>query len=198
METRVSPGLLIKAPGACASGGRRGDSAKAGGQGSAGAMLAASVVRRTLLLCWLAAPRPARPEPLFHSRDRSDLEPAPLRRAQPIADLLAAQVGAAPATATLTGTRGRVHTRRTRTDTCTRRLVHTAGTHVPTYAHGHAPVQAWADVDTGTRRHVHRGTHAHAGTCTDRHVHRPTRAQAHPQARGSHTASREGPPRKNR
>ncbi|XP_027975730.1 matrix metalloproteinase-21 [Eumetopias jubatus] len=54
-------------------------------------MLAASAVRRALLLCWLAAPRPARPEPLFHSRDRSDLEPAPLRRAQPIADPVAAQ-----------------------------------------------------------------------------------------------------------
>ncbi|XP_044092637.1 matrix metalloproteinase-21 [Neovison vison] len=54
-------------------------------------MLAASAVRRALLLCWLAAPGPARPEPLFHSRDRSDLEPAPLRRAQPIADPLTAQ-----------------------------------------------------------------------------------------------------------
>ncbi|GAB5578874.1 macrophage metalloelastase isoform X2 [Prionailurus iriomotensis] len=54
-------------------------------------MLAASILRRSLLLCWLAAPRAAGPEPLFHSRDRSDLEPPPLRRAQPIADVLAAQ-----------------------------------------------------------------------------------------------------------
>ncbi|XP_049502565.1 matrix metalloproteinase-21 [Panthera uncia] len=54
-------------------------------------MLAASILRRSLLLCWLAAPRAAGPEPLFHSRDRSDLEPPPLRRAQPIADALAAQ-----------------------------------------------------------------------------------------------------------
>ncbi|KAM7073446.1 matrix metalloproteinase-21 [Molossus nigricans] len=54
-------------------------------------MLAASILRPTLLLCWLAAPRPAGPETLFHSRDRSDLAPSPLRRATPIADLRAAQ-----------------------------------------------------------------------------------------------------------
>ncbi|XP_070289331.1 matrix metalloproteinase-21 [Myotis yumanensis] len=54
-------------------------------------MLAASIFRPTLLLCWLAAPRAARPEALFHSRDRSDLAASPLRRAAPIADLLAAQ-----------------------------------------------------------------------------------------------------------
>ncbi|XP_037661258.1 matrix metalloproteinase-21 [Choloepus didactylus] len=54
-------------------------------------MHAASVFRRTLLLCWLAAPRPAQPETLFHSRDHSDLELTPLRRAKPIADLRAAQ-----------------------------------------------------------------------------------------------------------
>ncbi|KAM5271439.1 matrix metalloproteinase-21 [Ctenodactylus gundi] len=54
-------------------------------------MLAASVLSPTLLLCWLAAPRPAQPEALFHSRDRSDLEPSPLRRAKPITDVHAAQ-----------------------------------------------------------------------------------------------------------
>ncbi|XP_053779083.1 matrix metalloproteinase-21 [Desmodus rotundus] len=54
-------------------------------------MLAVSLLRPTLLLCWLAAPRPARPEPLFHSRHRSDLAPSPLRQATPIADLRAAQ-----------------------------------------------------------------------------------------------------------
>ncbi|XP_044604865.1 matrix metalloproteinase-21 [Equus asinus] len=54
-------------------------------------MRAASIFRPTLLLCWLAAPRPAQPETLFHSRDRSDLEPSQLRRAKPIADLPAAQ-----------------------------------------------------------------------------------------------------------
>lgn len=74
-------------------------------------MLAASILRRSLLLCWLAAPRAAGPEPLFHSRDRSDLEPPPLRRAQPIADALAAQVGGAPAPAARTCTRGHVRGR---------------------------------------------------------------------------------------
>ncbi|XP_002721290.3 matrix metalloproteinase-21 [Oryctolagus cuniculus] len=54
-------------------------------------MLAASVFCPALLLCGLTAPRPARPEMLFHSRDHSDLEPSPLRRAKPIADLHAAQ-----------------------------------------------------------------------------------------------------------
>uniref|UniRef100_G1QIQ4 Matrix metalloproteinase-21 n=1 Tax=Nomascus leucogenys TaxID=61853 RepID=G1QIQ4_NOMLE len=54
-------------------------------------MLAASIFRPTLLLCWLAAPWPTQPESLFHSRDRSDLEPSPLRQAKPIADLHAAQ-----------------------------------------------------------------------------------------------------------
>ncbi|XP_025253322.1 matrix metalloproteinase-21 [Theropithecus gelada] len=54
-------------------------------------MLAASIFRPTLLLCWLAAPWSAQPESLFHSRDRSDLEPSPLRQAKPIADLHAAQ-----------------------------------------------------------------------------------------------------------
>nr|XP_019597748.1 PREDICTED: matrix metalloproteinase-21 [Rhinolophus sinicus] len=54
-------------------------------------MLAASIFRSTLLLGWLAAPQPARPETLFHSRDRSDLAPPLLRRATPIADLFAAQ-----------------------------------------------------------------------------------------------------------
>uniref|UniRef100_A0A8C6W7J9 Matrix metalloproteinase-21 n=1 Tax=Nannospalax galili TaxID=1026970 RepID=A0A8C6W7J9_NANGA len=54
-------------------------------------MLAASVLRLTLLLCWLAALQPTQPERLFHSRDRSDLEPSPLSRAKPIADLHAAQ-----------------------------------------------------------------------------------------------------------
>lgn len=58
-------------------------------------MLAAPIFRSTLLLCWLAAPQPARPETLFHSRDRSDLAPPLLRRATPIADLFAAQVGKA-------------------------------------------------------------------------------------------------------
>lgn len=55
-------------------------------------MIAASVLRLTLLLCWLVAPQPTQPERLFHSRDRSDLEPSPLSRAKPIADLHAAQV----------------------------------------------------------------------------------------------------------
>ncbi|XP_008056171.1 matrix metalloproteinase-21 [Carlito syrichta] len=55
-------------------------------------MLAAGIFRPTLLLCWLAGPRPARPETLFHSRDHSDLEPSsPLRQAKPIADIPAAQ-----------------------------------------------------------------------------------------------------------
>ncbi|XP_012510802.1 PREDICTED: matrix metalloproteinase-21 [Propithecus coquereli] len=54
-------------------------------------MLAASIFRPTLLLCWFAGPRPAQPETLFHSRDHSDLEPSPLRQAKPIADLHAAQ-----------------------------------------------------------------------------------------------------------
>ncbi|XP_019509749.1 PREDICTED: matrix metalloproteinase-21 [Hipposideros armiger] len=54
-------------------------------------MLAAPIFRSTLLLCWLVAPQPARPETLFHSRDRSDLAPSLLRRATPIADLFAAQ-----------------------------------------------------------------------------------------------------------
>uniref|UniRef100_A0A667GZ16 Matrix metalloproteinase-21 n=1 Tax=Lynx canadensis TaxID=61383 RepID=A0A667GZ16_LYNCA len=61
-------------------------------------MLAASFLRRSLLLCWLAAPRAAGPEPLFHSRDRSDLEPPPLRRAQPIADVLAGAGSRSPGT----------------------------------------------------------------------------------------------------
>ncbi|XP_054546494.1 matrix metalloproteinase-21 [Talpa occidentalis] len=54
-------------------------------------MRAAAIFRPALLLCWLLAPRPARPETLFHSRDRSDLAPSPLRRARPITDLHAAQ-----------------------------------------------------------------------------------------------------------
>ncbi|XP_066096493.1 matrix metalloproteinase-21 [Saccopteryx bilineata] len=54
-------------------------------------MLLASILRPTLLLCWLAAPGPSQPERLFHSRDRSDLAPSPLRQATPIADLLTAQ-----------------------------------------------------------------------------------------------------------
>ncbi|XP_077733134.1 matrix metalloproteinase-21 [Canis aureus] len=54
-------------------------------------MPGAPAVLRALLLCGLAAPPPARPEPLLRSRDRPDLEPAPPRRAQPIADLPAAQ-----------------------------------------------------------------------------------------------------------
>uniref|UniRef100_A0A2K6KI37 Matrix metalloproteinase-21 n=1 Tax=Rhinopithecus bieti TaxID=61621 RepID=A0A2K6KI37_RHIBE len=54
-------------------------------------MLAASIFRPTLLLCCLAAPWSTQPESLFHSRDRSDLEPSPLRQAKPIADLHAAQ-----------------------------------------------------------------------------------------------------------
>ncbi|XP_003479861.1 matrix metalloproteinase-21 [Cavia porcellus] len=54
-------------------------------------MLAASVLYPTLLLCWLAAPWLAKPEVLFHSRDRSDLELSPLHQARPIADLQAAQ-----------------------------------------------------------------------------------------------------------
>ncbi|XP_076982492.1 matrix metalloproteinase-21 [Tamandua tetradactyla] len=54
-------------------------------------MHAASILRPTLLLCWLAAPRPAQPETLFHSRDHSDLQRPTLRRARPIADLHAAQ-----------------------------------------------------------------------------------------------------------
>lgn len=75
-------------------------------------MLAAGV----LLLCWLAGPRPTRLETLFHSRDRSDLAPWPLRRAAPIADLLAAQVGearGAPARApACTPVHARTHPRR--------------------------------------------------------------------------------------
>ncbi|XP_048194006.1 matrix metalloproteinase-21 [Perognathus longimembris pacificus] len=56
-------------------------------------MRAAPVLRVTLLLLphWLAAPRPAQAESLFHSRDRSDAAPAPRQRAKPIADLRAAQ-----------------------------------------------------------------------------------------------------------
>ncbi|XP_004700934.1 matrix metalloproteinase-21 [Echinops telfairi] len=54
-------------------------------------MLTASVWRPTLLLCWLAAPRATQGETLFHSRDRSDLEPSFLRQAQPVADLSTAQ-----------------------------------------------------------------------------------------------------------
>lgn len=56
-------------------------------------MHAASIFPPSLLLCLLAAPAPAQPEALFHSRDHSDLRPSPRRRAQPIADVLAAQVG---------------------------------------------------------------------------------------------------------
>ncbi|XP_008579190.1 PREDICTED: matrix metalloproteinase-21 [Galeopterus variegatus] len=56
-------------------------------------MLAASIFRPTLLLCWLAAPQPAQPEALFHSRDHSDLQLSPLRQAKPITDLHDAQVG---------------------------------------------------------------------------------------------------------
>ncbi|XP_058154150.1 matrix metalloproteinase-21 [Dasypus novemcinctus] len=52
-------------------------------------MRPAPLLRLALLLCGLAAP--ARPEALFHSRDRSDLQPSPPRRAQPIADPRAAQ-----------------------------------------------------------------------------------------------------------
>ncbi|XP_038599902.1 matrix metalloproteinase-21 [Tachyglossus aculeatus] len=44
-----------------------------------------------LLLYLLAAPRPGRPEQLFHRRDRSDLEVAVLPRAPPINDLPSAQ-----------------------------------------------------------------------------------------------------------
>ena len=72
-------------------------------------MLAVSVLRPTLLLCWLAAPRPARPEPLFHSRHRSDLAPSPLRQATPIADLRAAQVGEGEAATTHTHPQAHVH-----------------------------------------------------------------------------------------
>ncbi|XP_004617858.2 matrix metalloproteinase-21 [Sorex araneus] len=54
-------------------------------------MHAASLLQPALLLCCLAALLPARPETLFHSRDRSDLRPPPGRRAQPIADLPGAQ-----------------------------------------------------------------------------------------------------------
>ncbi|XP_015353870.1 matrix metalloproteinase-21 [Marmota marmota marmota] len=54
-------------------------------------MLAFSVLCPTLLLSCLAVPWPAQAETLFHSRDRSDLEPSPLRRAKPITDLHAAQ-----------------------------------------------------------------------------------------------------------
>ncbi|XP_004579802.2 matrix metalloproteinase-21 [Ochotona princeps] len=54
-------------------------------------MLTASFFYLTLLLWGLATPRPAQPEMLFHSRDHSDLEPSPLHRAKPIADLRAAQ-----------------------------------------------------------------------------------------------------------
>ncbi|XP_045710506.1 matrix metalloproteinase-21 [Phyllostomus hastatus] len=54
-------------------------------------MLVDSIFRLTLLLCGLAAPRPAQPEALFHSRGRWDLAPSPLRRATPIANLRAAQ-----------------------------------------------------------------------------------------------------------
>jgi hypothetical protein len=56
-------------------------------------MLTAFVLHRTLLLCWLAAPWPAQTEKLFHSRDRSDLEPSPLHWAKPITNLHSAQVG---------------------------------------------------------------------------------------------------------
>lgn len=65
-------------------------------QSPRGTMLAASVLRLTWLLCWLVAPQPTQPERLFHSRDRSDLEPSPLSRAKPIADLHAAQVRGKP------------------------------------------------------------------------------------------------------
>nr|XP_004659252.2 matrix metalloproteinase-21 [Jaculus jaculus] len=54
-------------------------------------MLSAPALRLTLLAFWLGTPQPAHPEMLFHSRDRSDLEPSPLSRAKPIADLRAAQ-----------------------------------------------------------------------------------------------------------
>nr|XP_020034945.1 matrix metalloproteinase-21 [Castor canadensis] len=54
-------------------------------------MLTAFVLHRTLLLCWLAAPWPAQTEKLFHSRDRSDLEPSPLHWAKPITNLHSAQ-----------------------------------------------------------------------------------------------------------
>ncbi|XP_007523898.1 matrix metalloproteinase-21 isoform X2 [Erinaceus europaeus] len=54
-------------------------------------MHAASLLASALLLCWVAAPQPCQPETLFHSRDRSDLEPAPQRRAKPITDHHAAQ-----------------------------------------------------------------------------------------------------------
>ncbi|KAF6110148.1 matrix metallopeptidase 21 [Phyllostomus discolor] len=54
-------------------------------------MLVVSIFRLTLLLCWLAAPWPARPEALFHIRGRWDLAPSPLRQATPIANLRAAQ-----------------------------------------------------------------------------------------------------------
>ncbi|XP_042636339.1 matrix metalloproteinase-21 [Orycteropus afer afer] len=51
----------------------------------------ASIFRPTLLLYWLAALRPVQPETLFHSRDRSDLEPSVVQQAQPIADFRSAQ-----------------------------------------------------------------------------------------------------------
>ncbi|XP_006879932.1 PREDICTED: matrix metalloproteinase-21 [Elephantulus edwardii] len=54
-------------------------------------MHATSLFRPTVLLCWLTAPKPGHCETLFHSRDRSDLEPSPLRQARPIADARSAQ-----------------------------------------------------------------------------------------------------------
>ncbi|KAM6185916.1 matrix metalloproteinase-21 [Rhynchocyon petersi] len=54
-------------------------------------MHATSIFHPTLLLCWLVAPQPGQCETLYHSRDRSDLEPSPLRQAQPIASHRSAQ-----------------------------------------------------------------------------------------------------------
>uniref|UniRef100_G3W9L4 Matrix metallopeptidase 21 n=1 Tax=Sarcophilus harrisii TaxID=9305 RepID=G3W9L4_SARHA len=44
------------------------------------------------LLCLLAAPWPAQPEKLFHSRDHSDLEESVLHQAEPVTDLHSAQL----------------------------------------------------------------------------------------------------------
>ena len=96
-------------------------------------MLAASIFRPTLLLCWLAAPWPTQPESLFHSRDRSDLEPSPLRQAKPIADLHAAQVGGSWKNS---NTPRPVHLH---TGTCAR-----------THRHMHTHAQAHAHARTGT------------------------------------------------
>ncbi|KAK1333379.1 hypothetical protein QTO34_005762 [Cnephaeus nilssonii] len=137
-------------------------------------MLAASILRPTLLLCWLAAPRAARPEALFHRRDRSDLAPAPLRRAPPIAGLPAAQVGKPGAE---TGT---THTTRSHRRSCTY-----------THAHAHAASRRSC---TYTHAHAQRS----AGLCTTRYRTAATCTTAHASAGAPRFLSKygwaQGPP----